>query len=143
MRHALLGGGGQDAPQEHESAVNETDKSLLAELIPAPLPTNTSPNPPNGSANPNGNGNGSAQHASNGIAAAAAATAARTIPAVNCMNTPDCHWLPDELLQYAQEQGIELWAGGAGESCGTSPSTLTRYNDHRLLISFGFLDSRR
>ncbi|KAJ9125221.1 hypothetical protein QFC22_000175 [Naganishia vaughanmartiniae] len=103
----------QDAPSgaaEHGSAVNETDKSLLAELIPPPV---TTASLSNGSANANTNGNGHIE--SNGATAAAAT---RKLPAVNCMNTPDCHWLPDELLEYAREQGIELWAGGAGESCG-------------------------
>lgn len=106
---------GGSAEHAHGSAVNETDKTLLAELIPPPPALTETGSLPNGSASTstttNGNGNGNAQ-AVNGAAT-------RILPAVNCMNTPDCHWLPDELLQYAREQGIELWAGGAGESCGT------------------------
>ncbi|KAJ9108876.1 hypothetical protein QFC21_000196 [Naganishia friedmannii] len=103
----------QDDGATHESTANETDKTLLAELIPPPSTTSTTTTTslPNGSANPNGNGTAQANSAGK-----------RTLPAVNCMNTPDCHWLPEELLQYAREQGIELWAGGAGESCDPLPS---------------------
>jgi len=39
-------------------------------------------------------------------------------PAVNRLNTPDCHSLPQELLQFANERKIQLWAGGSGEGSG-------------------------
>ncbi len=39
-------------------------------------------------------------------------------PAVNRLNTPDCHSLPRDLLNFAKERGISLWAGGSGEGSG-------------------------
>lgn len=84
----------------HEVAVSEKDKSLLAELIPEP-------------------GIANADVLEEGKPSAAGKNATM-LPAVNCMNTPDCHWLPEDLLQYAKANGIELWAGGGGEGCGQS-----------------------
>jgi hypothetical protein len=42
-------------------------------------------------------------------------------PAVNRLNTPDCHSLPQDLLKFAKERRIELWAGGSGEGSGEFP----------------------
>ena len=39
-------------------------------------------------------------------------------PAINSMDTPDCHHLPKEYSGFAKEQGIQLWAGGGGEGSG-------------------------
>jgi hypothetical protein len=91
----------------HDAAVNEKDKSLLAELI---------PNPPGGGATVKEDPARSAQTKKS--------TGKASLPVVNCMNTPDCHWLPEDLLSYARDNGIELWAGGGGEGSGRSPSTL-------------------
>lgn len=44
------------------------------------------------------------------------------------MNTPDCHWLPEDLLRYAEDNEIELWAGGGGEGSGQSRLSLSRLN---------------
>ena len=41
-------------------------------------------------------------------------------PAVNAMDTPDCHHLPRDYTDYARSKGIELWAGGGGEGAGGS-----------------------
>ena len=41
-------------------------------------------------------------------------------PAINSMDTPDCHHLPKEYSSFARSKGIELWAGGGGEGSGRS-----------------------
>ncbi|ORX34140.1 hypothetical protein BD324DRAFT_166633 [Kockovaella imperatae] len=42
-------------------------------------------------------------------------------PTINSMDTPDCHHLPREYLDFARERGIELWAGGGGEGSDPMP----------------------
>lgn len=44
-------------------------------------------------------------------------------PAINMLDTPDCHHLPHEYSGFAKENGIELWAGGGGEGAGESRSS--------------------
>jgi hypothetical protein len=39
-------------------------------------------------------------------------------PEINMLDTPDCHHLPKEYSGFAQENGVELWAGGGGEGAG-------------------------
>lgn len=56
-------------------------------------------------------------------------------PAVNSLTTPDCHSLPQDLQDYAQANGIELWAGSAGEGSDPLPSahlhnTLQEFVEH-------------
>ncbi len=60
-----------------------------------------------------------------GQRAAAVAGAAANGPAhpalrlaVNRLNTPDCHSLPQDLKAFAKEKKIQLWAGGTGEGSG-------------------------
>lgn len=56
-------------------------------------------------------------------------------PAVNSLSTPDCQTLPRELLDFAKEKKIDLWAGSTGEGSDPLPSvhlhnTLQEFVDH-------------
>ncbi|KAI5454670.1 hypothetical protein NCC49_003561 [Naganishia albida] len=92
-------------PEQHD-VVNEKDKSLLAELIP----------------NPSGGDTVAEEGSARSSETKKLLTGTASLPAVNCMDTPDCHWLPEDLLNYAKDNGIELWAGGGGEGSDPLPS---------------------
>ncbi|KAK4686914.1 hypothetical protein P7C73_g3196, partial [Tremellales sp. Uapishka_1] len=53
-------------------------------------------------------------------------------PTVNSLDTPDCHSLPKQYSAFAEENGIELWAGGGGEGSDPLPSSEL----HNLLQEF-------
>jgi len=58
-----------------------------------------------------------------------------TRPSVNCLSTPECHSLPEDMLAFAREKKIDLWAGSTGEGSDPLPSvhlhnTLQEFIEH-------------
>jgi len=110
--------GGQVHPeQQQQSASGRRDKDLLNEYIRTP-PTGS---PRQGlSRVPSMNADG---------------TKKATRPLVNCLSTPECHSLPEDMLAFARENKIDLWAGSTGEGSDPLPSvhlhnTLQEFIEH-------------
>jgi hypothetical protein len=97
--------GGQIHPgQQQQSASGRRDKDLLNEYIRTP---------PTGSPR---------QGVSRAPSMNADGTKKATRPSVNCLSTPECHTLPEDMLAFAREKKIDLWAGSAGEGSDPLPS---------------------
>lgn len=109
--------GGQVNPKKQHQSMGEADKALLDEYI--RTPPNATPREGMSRA-PSMSGDG---------------TRKASAPAVNSLSTPDCQTLPRELLDFAKEKKIDLWAGSTGEGSDPLPSvhlhnTLQEFVDH-------------
>lgn len=132
-----------DESTKAASRVAHTEDYHLLERFIATPPNGSSSSPSSTSTkneNELGNGNEIAtDHSSKANGSTAKESRVRG-PSVNILNTPDCHHLPRELMQFASENGIELWAGGGGEGSGKWPLSgllslflCTRYMHSSLL----------
>jgi hypothetical protein len=109
--------GGQMNPKKQQSNAGQADKALLDEYI--QTPPNASPRKET-SRLPSMNGDG---------------TRKVSAPAVNSLSTPECQSLPQELLDFARNKDIDLWAGSTGEGSDPLPSvhlhnTLQEFVNH-------------
>ncbi len=125
---------GEGGERERKISTNSTgsatkeDKALLEEM----LASATSPPITVGGADTAGS---AAKQDGVAVASSTSTATSPSTPAsthrqlkVNSLNTPDCHSLPEGLLKWAKEEGVELWAGGSGIGSGES-WFFTRSND--------------
>ena len=116
MSSMSTSGGQIDTKKQHSNA-GQADKDLLDEYI--QTPPNASPR--HGMSRlPSMNSDGSRK---------------ASAPAVNSLSTPECQSLPQELLDFAREKKIDLWAGSTGEGSDPLPSvhlhnTLQEFVNH-------------